>query len=119
MFWIAVVVSYAWCPSWMEVLHLHFPAWLRYSGARAVVAAFSLLVLTMSARLVLWSPLPRLGEGYKLVTDGPYRFVRHPMYSAMTLLFVAFALVTANMAVTVSSLIAIVLTFKWGLLNNS
>ena len=30
-----------------------------------------------------WSYAARLVEGHKLVTDGPYRLVRHPIYTAM------------------------------------
>jgi protein-S-isoprenylcysteine O-methyltransferase Ste14 len=112
-FWIVVVVSYAWYPSWMEQFHLPVPPWLRYSGALFGAAAFFLLTLTMNALGQYWSPLPRLMDGHRLVTRGPYRFVRHPMYSAMMILFISFVFVTANVIVAVTSLIAIILTIKW------
>ncbi|MBC8523859.1 MAG: isoprenylcysteine carboxylmethyltransferase family protein [Chlorobium phaeobacteroides] len=111
--WIFIVVSYAWYPSWMNVLKLPFPLWLRYGGAGAGFMAFVLLIATMKSLGRYWSPLPQLMEGHELITSGPYRFVRHPMYAAMMVLFVSFALVTANVLVTISSLLAILLTLKW------
>ncbi|ABL64253.1 Isoprenylcysteine carboxyl methyltransferase [Chlorobium phaeobacteroides DSM 266] len=113
--WIAIVASYTWYPPWVEALHFPFPTWLRYGGAIAAAVSFLFLFLTMKTLGRYWSPLPRLMEGHKLVITGPYRFIRHPMYTAMMLLFIAFILITANAAVTVFSLIATVLTVKWAL----
>jgi protein-S-isoprenylcysteine O-methyltransferase Ste14 len=113
--WIFIVVSYAWYPFWMKGLGLALPHWLRYGGAFAGFAAFVLLMWTMKALGRYWSPLPRLREGHELITSGPYRFVRHPMYSAMIVLFLSFALVTANVPVILSSFLGIIFTIIWGL----
>jgi protein-S-isoprenylcysteine O-methyltransferase Ste14 len=43
-----------------------------------------------------WSPVLEIRREHTLITGGPYRQVRHPMYSDMTLWLVSFALVTAN-----------------------
>jgi protein-S-isoprenylcysteine O-methyltransferase Ste14 len=37
-----------------------------------------------------------LREGHTLVTDGPYQWVRHPMYTSLYLLVVAIFLTSAN-----------------------
>lgn len=113
--WIAIVASYTWYPPWVEALHFTFPIWFRYGGVIAGAVSFLFLFLTMKALGRYWSPLPRMMEGHKLVTSGPYRFIRHPMYTAMMVLFMAFILITANAAVTLFSLIAMVLTVKWAL----
>jgi len=112
--WLFIVFSYAWYPSWMDFFHLPFPLWLRYAGASAGFLVFPFLVYTLWVLGRYWSPLPVLRDDHHLVSSGPYRFVRHPMYAAMMVLFLSFALTTANLPVTVSSILAIILTVRWG-----
>ena len=52
-----------------------------------------------------WSPVLEIRSEHTLITGGPYRYVRHPMYSDMILWLVSFALVTANWfyALTIST----------------
>jgi protein-S-isoprenylcysteine O-methyltransferase Ste14 len=77
--------------SWSSV---ELPAWLRWS---AVAASAPVLVLGF------WI-LRALGRNFStslvasetLVTHGPYRLVRHPMYAAFLLLWVVLALISAN-----------------------
>ena len=45
--------------------------------------------------------LPELQEGCELVTHGIYRYVRHPMYSAVMLMMLGVALMTPFRAETV------------------
>ncbi|CAN5809599.1 hypothetical protein BH20ACI3_BH20ACI3_18120 [soil metagenome] len=63
------------------------------SGSRAVAASRSLaasLAAVVSISIIKaavttlgkeWSVTARVVEGHKLATEGPYRFVRHPIYS--------------------------------------
>jgi protein-S-isoprenylcysteine O-methyltransferase Ste14 len=57
-----------------------------------------------------WSPAPALKEGHELVTSGPYRLVRHPIYTGIIT-----ALIGASL-VFISALIALVVVgamFVW------
>ena len=65
-----------------------------------VLSATAFVLLAAGAALGLWTllhnrignfnirPVPK--ENGKLVTSGPYRFIRHPMYTAVLLMMAAF-----------------------------
>ena len=52
-----------------------------------------------------WSLSASIKEGHKLVKNGPYRFVRHPMYSSMTVMVLGSGLLTANYAIILCTLV--------------
>src|SRR5262245_37101894 len=63
-------------------------------GLMADVIALCGLLVMLWARVVLggnWSAGVVLKEGHELVTRGPYRFVRHPIYSGLLLLALGWA----------------------------
>jgi protein-S-isoprenylcysteine O-methyltransferase Ste14 len=58
-----------------------------------VVAAFALLIWAIiSLRSHTLTALPEVRQGAEMTTAGPYRWIRHPMYSAVLLLTVAWVL---------------------------
>lgn len=62
-----------------------------------VQAAF--ILLAVSARRHLgrnWSAEVRIGEGHELVRTGPYRLLRHPIYTAMLGMFVGTAIASSQ-----------------------
>jgi len=50
-------------------------------------------------------------EGNTLVTSGPYRLVRHPMYSAALVIAVGLSLLSANWLVAAGTLLGPVVVF--------
>ena len=68
-------------------------AWL---GLLVAVAALVLFHLTHRALGRNWSVSLEMRDGHALVTEGVYRYVRHPMYSAFWLWAVAQALLLPN-----------------------
>ena len=61
------------------------PSWLSLIG---IFTAFAAIVLGISARLALaqaYQPRTTIQPGTHLVRSGPYRYIRHPMYSAALL----------------------------------
>jgi protein-S-isoprenylcysteine O-methyltransferase Ste14 len=50
--------------------------------------------------------------GQRIVTDGPYRWVRHPLYSVGTVFWIALSLVLSNGAILFMSLVIFVLIVR-------
>jgi protein-S-isoprenylcysteine O-methyltransferase Ste14 len=93
---IAFLVLYAVDQPWLGILSLPFPYWLRWTGA--VLGVLSLAIYTW-ARVTLgkeWSSSMQVREKHDLVTTGPYRWIRHPIYLAMMGFLIGITLVTAN-----------------------
>src|SRR5438270_5739917 len=68
-------------------------AWL---GVLFAIAALAMFQLTHRALGRNWSVSLDVREGHQLVTDGIYRRIRHPMYSAFWLWTIAQALLLPN-----------------------
>ncbi len=99
---IAATVWYGIDPqsaSWMAV---HLPLGMRLTG----------LVLGLAALTSLWAVHRALGDNFTtsvvpkahhtLVQSGPYRWIRHPMYSSYLVLFLAAFLVSENAVIGLS-----------------
>ena len=72
------------------------PQWLRWLGVGLGTFGVAALIGVHRALGKYWSPYLRLQDDHRLVTDGPYRWVRHPMYSVLIGLMVALGLISAN-----------------------
>jgi protein-S-isoprenylcysteine O-methyltransferase Ste14 len=61
-----------------------------------------------------WSPVLEIRREHTLITSGPYKRVRHPMYSDLMLWLVSFVLITANWfyAITISTGLTIFLSVR-------
>ncbi|KAA5602340.1 protein-S-isoprenylcysteine O-methyltransferase [Blastochloris sulfoviridis] len=81
-----------------------FPAFADYSfhwlqagaGAVAMVAALAMFRLSHRDLGRNWSVSLELHDSHSLVTEGSYRYVRHPMYTAFWLLALAQVLLLPN-----------------------
>ena len=95
MFWLGVL-AYMINPARMAWSSVPLPAWLRWTGV---------VLCAIGAGLMIWT-FRRLGKNltdtvvtrrnHTLVTNGPYRWVRHPFYVSGGLLAFGTACVTAN-----------------------
>lgn len=90
------LLAYMIHPPWMAWSALDLPAALRWLGVGLAAAAVLLLVRVLRAIGKNVSETTLTKEGHELVTHGPYRRVRHPLYAVASLLFLALALVAAN-----------------------
>ncbi len=106
--WIGLLV-YMIHPRWMAWSALSLPPWLRWIGAGLGFAAWPLIYWMFSSLGRNVTDTVVLRKEHRLVTEGPYRWVRHPMYSFSFLLFVGFSLLTANWFIGLMGLLALTL----------
>jgi protein-S-isoprenylcysteine O-methyltransferase Ste14 len=67
----------------------HVPLWVRWIGAIAIAVSLAIVHWTvLENRDAVVVVRVQRERGQHVITTGPYRFVRHPMYTAAILLFV-------------------------------
>jgi protein-S-isoprenylcysteine O-methyltransferase Ste14 len=77
---------------WSGVLNLHLTPHNDFTGALAAAICVLGLVIALWSRLTLagnWSSNVQFKEGHQLIRTGPYRFVRHPIYTGILLMCAA------------------------------
>lgn len=93
---LVATVVYLVNPVWMSWAALPLPLWLRWVGVGLALSGFALLQWAQNTLGANWSDAPQMLEGQVMVTGGPYRWVRHPIYSAFLLILGSTLLITAN-----------------------
>ncbi len=93
--WIGGLV-YIMAPQRMRWATLPLPTWSRWVGVGLGAVAAPLLLWTHHALGKNWSGALEIKEQHTLVTSGPYRWVRHPMYTTFFVSALATLLVSAN-----------------------
>ena len=83
-------------PEWMGWSVIQLPEWLRWSGVIIALLGFALLQWSQSTLGESWSDSPRLMEGHQMVTSGPYRRIRHPIYTSFLLILGSTFLISAS-----------------------
>lgn len=99
----AAFVAYLLNPDWLIWSAMAVPPWIRWSGA---------VPLLFGAAWMIWA-LHRLGENltvsidtkedHALITTGPYRWVRHPLYTGGMIESIGLCLMMANWFVAIAA----------------
>ena len=90
------MITYFINPATMAWAAVPLPVWLRWTGVGLVALAGLLAIWTLRTLGRNLTDTVVTRKEHTLVTTGPYRWVRHPFYSAAALLTLASTLVTAN-----------------------
>jgi len=96
-------------PPWMAWSSVGLPGWLRWIGLPLGVMAATLLIVTFRSLGTNITDTVVTRARHTLVTDGPYRWVRHPFYVAFALAMAADSLVTANWFLALTGAVAVTL----------
>jgi len=89
-------ILYVINPTWMHLFVVLLPIWMRWVGAGLAIVSLPLLVWVHVALGRHWSTNLQFKASHRLITTGPYRWVRHPMYTALFSFFAGLGLLSAN-----------------------
>ena len=95
---------------------LRYPDWLRWLGGFALVAGIALLAFSHHHLGKSFHSLIVSREDHVLVKTGPYRWIRHPIYTAYLINYVGGGLLTGNLVLTVVPVVmfAILVAIRMG-----
>jgi protein-S-isoprenylcysteine O-methyltransferase Ste14 len=102
---IAFIVS----PASMAWSAVPLPAWLRWTGAAIGILVGLLLAWTFHSLGKNLTDTVVTREQHTLTTTGPYRWIRHPLYTSVALATVANGLVAANWFIFITGSLAFTL----------
>lgn len=92
-----MVLPFIWIFSnLLSKLDIHFPTWLRLSGI--IISLISLWLFYVVHKILgkNWSPILEIRQGHTLIKEGPYKRIRHPMYTQTWLWVIAQLLICSN-----------------------
>jgi protein-S-isoprenylcysteine O-methyltransferase Ste14 len=101
------LLTYLIHPAWMEWSAIRLPDTLRSSGLPLGVVAWAWLFWMLRTLGPNLTDTVNVRANASLVTGGPYRWVRHPMYLGVALLMLSASLITANLFVALAGALVI------------
>ncbi len=99
-----VPMVYVFTP-WLNSFNMGLPDWARWIGA--IVFGLSMVLFWWVHKTLgkNWSPVLEIRKDHKLITEGPYNYVRHPMYTQIWIWMLCQGLVLSNWAVGIVGIV--------------
>jgi protein-S-isoprenylcysteine O-methyltransferase Ste14 len=95
-------------PAWMAWSKIGLPEWIRWLGVGlGILCALGIYWLFSSIGSGI-TPTSATRSEHKLVTSGPYRWVRHPLYTFGASLFITFGLIADNWFIALMGVLAFI-----------
>ena len=108
LLWLTPIIYIA-APGWLAWSSLGLPDWAGWIGAALGLLCDGLIYWIFSSIGTGITPSVSTRRQHTLVTDGPYRWVRHPLYTVGTTFFLAFALMADSWLIAILAALAFVL----------
>lgn len=93
--WLSPLV-YLLNPAWMAWSKIGLPEWVRWLGVGIGIVCTSLIYWLFSSIGSGITPTSATRTKHTLVTSGPYRWVRHPLYTVGSSMFISFGVTADN-----------------------
>jgi protein-S-isoprenylcysteine O-methyltransferase Ste14 len=93
---------------WLDFANYGLPVWAGWLGTATFVLALWLLWRSHADLGRNWSVTVETKEEHRLVTEGVFRYIRHPMYAAHLLWGIAQALLIQNWIAGLASIVVLV-----------
>ncbi len=101
--------AYVINPAWMSWASVRLPIEVRWGGVGLGVIAGALLIVVLRTLGTNLTDTVVTRAKHTLITNGPYRWVRHPFYVAFALAVAANAVVAANWFLALTGVVTVIL----------
>jgi protein-S-isoprenylcysteine O-methyltransferase Ste14 len=105
--WLSPLV-YLINPNWMAWSKIGLPEWTSWLGVGLGILSVIGIYWLFSSIGTGITPTSVTRTKHKLVTSGPYRWIRHPLYTFATSLFVAFGMMADNWFIALLGVLAFI-----------
>ncbi len=89
-------LAYLINPNWMAWSQISIGAWIRWIGFAALIVGTAIILWGLRALGTNLTFVPATKDDHVLITSGPYRWIRHPLYTALMVQVAGIGLLTAN-----------------------
>lgn len=95
-------------PAWMAWSKIGLPDWVRWLGVGiGIMCTIGIYWLFSSIGSGI-TPTSATRKEHQLVTSGPYRWIRHPLYTVGSSMFIAFGMMADNWWIAVLGILAFI-----------
>jgi protein-S-isoprenylcysteine O-methyltransferase Ste14 len=105
--WLSPLV-YLLNPSWMAWSKIGLPEWIRWLGVGMGILCTMGIYWLFSSIGTGITPTSATRQEHKLVTRGPYRWVRHPLYTFGSSLFISLGMMADNWFIAALGILAFI-----------
>ncbi len=96
---IPAIILYLLAPPWWTWTHLPLGEWVQWIGAILAILPIFYLIWVHRHLDTQWSIALEIQEDHKLITTGPYKRVRHPMYLGIFIYTIGLCLISLDILV--------------------
>jgi protein-S-isoprenylcysteine O-methyltransferase Ste14 len=105
--WLSPLV-YLLNPLWMAWSKIGLPDWVRWLGVGIGIVCTIMIYWLFSSIGSGITPTSATRKQHKLVTSGPYRWVRHPLYTVGSSMFISFGMMADNWFIAALGVLAFI-----------